>query len=140
MLKSSWQQWTSDCLLALELTPNQDEQAYLAEAQQIIKAVTQRVEVSCNRFEASSEMSRINAAGAGTYTVSQTLAEVLAVALEAYKLTGGAFDPRVEPALVALGYGTLQYGSQMPLALTLHLQEQVELRWTRPNLGGELRP
>jgi len=62
------------------------------------------VDAACNRFDPSSEISTLNAAGAGTYPISDTLELALEGALHAARVTNGLCDPTVLPALLALGY------------------------------------
>ena len=60
------------------------------------------VEATCSRFDETSELSRLNAAGQGR--VSELLAEIISLALEGRELTNGLFDPTVHDAVVASGY------------------------------------
>jgi len=83
-----------------------------------LRAELAAIDAACSRFRPDSELSRANAAAlsaqppTGTATgspvrpvpVGPLLAEALEVALRAAALTGGAVDPTVGPALVALGY------------------------------------
>lgn len=62
------------------------------------------IDLLASRFRVDSELSRLNAAGGGTSSVSADLAEALEVALRAARLTGGAVTPTVGSALVDLGY------------------------------------
>jgi FAD:protein FMN transferase len=64
-------------------------------------AVTDR---ACNRFHPASELSRLNDAGGRPVGVSPTLFEALVQAVRAAEITGGAVDPTIGTALVALGY------------------------------------
>ena len=64
-----------------------------------------RLDQAASRFRADSEICRVQArASGGTQVVSESLAEVVRVALTAAKWTGGLVDPTVGAALVALGY------------------------------------
>lgn len=72
----------------------------------VLRAELDAVDAACSRFRGDSELSRANAA-AGTgrpVPVGPLLAEAVDAALRAAELTGGAVDPTVGPALVALGY------------------------------------
>jgi thiamine biosynthesis lipoprotein len=62
------------------------------------------IDLLASRFRPDSELSRLNAAGGGTFSVSADLAEALGVALRAARLTEGAVTPTVGGAMVALGY------------------------------------
>ncbi|MEZ5407160.1 MAG: FAD:protein FMN transferase [Acidimicrobiales bacterium] len=72
-----------------------------AEAQ---RAVEDR-EARWSRFLPDSELSRLNGAGGGRpVIVSPDTFSLIAAAVEACRLTGGAFDPTVLTTLVAAGY------------------------------------
>jgi FAD:protein FMN transferase len=63
------------------------------------------IDLACSRFRPDSELMRLNAAaGSGAQRISPLLADVLAEALRAAKLTGGDVDPTCGRALVGLGY------------------------------------
>jgi len=61
-------------------------------------------ERALSRFDAASDLSRLNAAGGAWTAVDGRLVEALRLALRAREDTGGRFDPTVLPALVAAGY------------------------------------
>jgi thiamine biosynthesis lipoprotein len=64
-----------------------------------------QVEAALSRFRPQSELSRLNAAaGRGPQPVSSLLLEVLALALDAARSSGGLFDPTLLHALRAAGY------------------------------------
>jgi len=66
--------------------------------------VVRRCERRWSRFLPTSELSRLNA-GAGHPTIlERDTFELVAAAVDSWRLTGGRFDPTVEPALVAAGY------------------------------------
>lgn len=73
-------------------------------------AAGRREVAECNRdltrFDASSDLSRLNAASGTWVTVGRRLLGALRAALWAREETGGRFDPTVLPALVAAGYDT----------------------------------
>ncbi len=65
----------------------------------------ERLEACWSRFDASSELGRLNAAtGAGPHPVSPTLLLALVRAEQAWRETAGRFDPTVLASLEALGY------------------------------------
>lgn len=66
------------------------------------EAETERLEQLMSRFRPDSELSQLNEAG--ELDVSQDLAEVIELALDARARTGGRFDPTVHEAMVAAGY------------------------------------
>jgi len=61
-------------------------------------------ERALSRFDAASDLCRLNAAGGAWTSVDGRLIEALRLALRAREDTGGRFDPTVLPALVAAGY------------------------------------
>lgn len=72
-----------------------------------------------------SELTRLNAAGGGA--PSAWMAEVLALADRLHRLTGGAFDPTVQPLWRALATGGDVIGAQQRIG------------WNRVVLGPEIR-
>ncbi|SDP51841.1 thiamine biosynthesis lipoprotein [Klenkia soli] len=93
---ADWTAWT--CRVRLAVT---DPDA-LPAARALLTAELAAVDLACSRFRADSELSGL-ATGRWT-TVSPVLAEALAVALRAARLTDGDVDPTVGGAMVALGY------------------------------------
>jgi thiamine biosynthesis lipoprotein len=84
--------------------PGRRERDAIDDALAIVKRTFDREDERFSRFRAGTEISNVNAA-AGTWTrVSKGFLEVLDLALEAARLTGGLFDPTVLPALLAAGY------------------------------------
>jgi hypothetical protein len=70
-----------------------------------VDAELARLDQAASRFRANSEICRVQArAGHGAQVVSESLAEVVQVALTAAAWTGGLVDPTIGAALVALGY------------------------------------
>ncbi len=63
-----------------------------------------RIDRTCSRFRADSELSRVNAAAGRLLRVSELFAEALDVALRAARLTEGDVDPALGEALVFAGY------------------------------------
>ncbi|HXW87395.1 MAG TPA: FAD:protein FMN transferase [Streptosporangiaceae bacterium] len=76
----------------------------VGEARSVADGLLADVDLACNRFRPDSELSRLNAAGGRSMPVSQTLADLLAAALRAARITGGDVDPTCGSALLALGY------------------------------------
>ena len=77
-------------------------------AMKALRAELDAVDLACSRFRPDSQLSRANAsAGSGRpVPVGALLAEAVEAALRAARLTDGAVDPTIGPALVALGYDT----------------------------------
>jgi thiamine biosynthesis lipoprotein len=63
-----------------------------------------RREARFSRFLATSELSHVNGAGAGTLTVSAEMARMLTLALTAAGQTDGLVDPTLGGSLTAIGY------------------------------------
>jgi thiamine biosynthesis lipoprotein ApbE len=81
----------------------------LDEAGQLLAMDLAELDAAASRFRPDSEIARIgqmagDAAGLCTVTVSPLLAEAVAVALRAARLTNGDVDPTVGAAIAALGY------------------------------------
>jgi thiamine biosynthesis lipoprotein len=80
----------------------------LAEGRRVLEADLDALDRACSRFRPDSELMRLGAvagqAGVNTAEVSPLLAEAIAVALRAARLTDGDVDPTVADAMSALGY------------------------------------
>jgi thiamine biosynthesis lipoprotein len=80
----------------------------LAAARAMLEADLAAVDLACSRFRPDSEIAALDRAmagpGAGPVTVSPLLAEAIAVALRAARLTDGDVDPTVGAAMNAAGY------------------------------------
>ena len=63
-----------------------------------------RLDKEASRFRDDSEISRLQARGAGLFYISTGLAEAIGVALAAARWTDGLVDPTVGGSLVQLGY------------------------------------
>lgn len=83
--------------LIIDGEPDSSESALIAAEREI-----HRLERMLSRFLASSELSRLNAAG--ELDGSPEFVEVVRLALDARERTGGRFDPTVHDAVVAAGY------------------------------------
>lgn len=78
--------------------------------------VVRQVERTCSRFDAASDLSRVNAAPDAWHDVPATLALVVAEAGRAHERTAGLFDPRVLDALLTWGYDAgLAFGADGPV-------------------------
>lgn len=62
------------------------------------------LEARWSRFRPDSELCRLNAAGGGPVVLSTDTYRAVEVAVRAWRITGGRFDPTVLPALEAAGY------------------------------------
>ena len=61
-------------------------------------------ERALSRFDAASDLSRLNAAAGNWVEVGERLFQAVAAAVSARDATGGRFDPTILPALIAAGY------------------------------------
>src|SRR5580693_1038935 len=75
-----------------------------SQARAIADRVLADVDLACSRFRPDSELVRLNAAAGKPLAISATLADLLAAALRAARLTGGDVDPTCARALTGLGY------------------------------------
>ncbi|MGH3024727.1 MAG: FAD:protein FMN transferase, partial [Gaiellaceae bacterium] len=82
----------------LDVPPSLDAVLGLASVEREFR----RLEAVLTRFDAGSELSRLNEAGA--LEAGDDLVAVVELALAARERTGGRFDPTVHDALVAAGY------------------------------------
>jgi thiamine biosynthesis lipoprotein ApbE len=76
----------------------------LAGAQRLLAADLAEVDAACSRFRADSEIRALRNAHGRPVRVSPLLAEAIAVALRAARLTDGNVDPTVGAAMSAVGY------------------------------------
>jgi thiamine biosynthesis lipoprotein ApbE len=77
----------------------------LAVAREMLEADLAAVDLACSRFRPDSEIVALDrVTGAGPVRVSPLLAEAIAVALRAARLTDGDVDPTVGAAMNAVGY------------------------------------
>jgi FAD:protein FMN transferase len=92
----------------------------LSRACDAVDDVLAALDRQASRFRADSELTRLHAAGGGTFLLSRGLAEAVGVALAAARWTGGLTDPTVGDALVRLGYdrdfASIGADGQLPVA------------------------
>ena len=69
-----------------------------------VETLFARVERSCTRFDDGSDLMRANADPTNPHEVSPECAAIVGAAHEAYRTTGGLFDPRILDRLLAVGY------------------------------------
>jgi len=75
----------------------------LADGRHLLEADLAAVDAACSRFRSDSELVALDSAP-GPVEVSPLLAQALAVALRAARLTDGDVDPTVGAAMAAIGY------------------------------------
>jgi len=80
------------------------EPACLDDARRLLEQDLADVDAACSRFRADSEICNLRTEGGRPAPVSPLLAEAIAVALRAARLTDGDVDPTVGAAMSAIGY------------------------------------
>jgi FAD:protein FMN transferase len=80
------------------------EPALLSAAHNLLTTELAAMDLAASRFRPDSELSQLHRGAGSPMTVSPLLAEALAVALRAARLTNGIVDPTVGRAVIALGY------------------------------------
>jgi thiamine biosynthesis lipoprotein len=91
----------SECLVRVVVADDDPTGPMLVDG---ARALLADLEARWSRFRPGSELNRLNAhAGSPVFTSEET-AHVVAMAIEAWRMTGGLFDPTVLDALVVSGY------------------------------------
>ena len=90
------------CLVAATSEP--DDLAAAARALAAARCEVEACERALSRFDARSDLSRLNRASGAWVEVDSRLGEALVAAVRAREETGGLFDPTILPALEAAGY------------------------------------
>lgn len=134
-------EWTVWGLSASVVVP---DAADLATARGLAAAELAAVTAACSRFEAGSELARLNAGQrpAGGVELSPLLAEFVGAALQAAADTDGAVDPTLGADLDALGYdrdfARIPAASGYPAGTgtTIEVIRPRPAGWTRTHLGG----
>jgi FAD:protein FMN transferase len=75
-------------------------------ARALLAAELDAIDLACSRFRADSELWRLNHTPGRWVPASPLLAEALAVALDAARITAGDVDPTCGSSMVRLGYDT----------------------------------
>ncbi len=70
----------------------------------VAAAAIEVLEAKWSRFRPTSELCRLNDAAGAPVVVSPETFELLTRAVDAWRFTGGRYDPTILPALVAAGY------------------------------------
>ncbi len=96
--ETRWETWSTSIVLRLS-----DSRGLLA-ARVAVERELDAIDRACSRFRPDSEIARANASAGRAVRVSPLLAEALALALRAARLTDGDVDPTVGSALILAGY------------------------------------
>jgi len=95
---ASWPVWSTTATVVVE------RPEALAAACALVEADLAAVDAAASRFRPDSALAAVNAAAGRWVGIPALLAELVAVALEAAELTGGAVDPSLGAALRDAGY------------------------------------
>jgi thiamine biosynthesis lipoprotein ApbE len=104
----------------------------LPEARQVLESDLAEVDAACSRFRPDSE---IRALKGGRQAISPLLAEAVAVALRAARLTDGDVDPTVGAAMSAVGYDR-DFEHIIPNGPPLSLTVRTVPGWREVHLDG----
>jgi len=106
--------------------------AALPEARRLLEDDLAEVDAACSRFRADSEIRSLKGGG---QRISPLLAEAVAVALRAARLTDGDVDPTVGAAMSAVGYDR-DFRQIEPNGPPLRLTVRQVPGWREARLGG----
>ncbi|HVB13370.1 MAG TPA: FAD:protein FMN transferase [Candidatus Dormibacteraeota bacterium] len=111
--------------------------AGLEAAQAVVDSVLDQLDLTASRFRWNSELSRLNRGTGTPHRVSSLLAELITVALEAARATGGLADPTVGGPLMAAGYSEdfAQMAKSQPAGNTDAIPP--EWGWRRVRVQGQ---
>jgi thiamine biosynthesis lipoprotein len=96
--EARWETWSTSVVLRLT------DPRRLGGARVAVEHELDAIDRACSRFRLNSEIARVNASAGRAVRVSPLLAEALALALRAARLTDGDVDPTVGTALTLAGY------------------------------------
>ena len=108
----------------------------LAEARRLLTADLAEVDLACSRFRADSEICALRTVKGRPARVSPLLAEAIAVALRAARLTDGDVDPTVGAAMSAVGYDR-DFEHVQPIGPPLALTVRRVPGWREVHLEGQ---
>ena len=96
--EARWETWSTSVVLRLSNPRG------LAGARIAVERELDAIDRACSRFRSDSEIARANTSAGRAVRVSPLLAEAMALALRAARLTDGDVDPTVGSALILAGY------------------------------------
>ena len=108
----------------------------LDDARRLLEADLADVDAACSRFRADSEICQLRGEGGRPARVSPLLAEAIAVALRAARLTDGDVDPTVGAAMSAIGYDR-DFERIEPLGPSIALTVRTVPGWREVRLDGQ---
>jgi thiamine biosynthesis lipoprotein len=98
LAQCAWNRWTTEMHLLVT------DPAALPRAREVVDVELDAIELAASRFRPDSEISALAAADGVRTPVSPVLADLIAAALGAARMTDGDVDPTVGSAMIALGY------------------------------------
>lgn len=129
---TSWNDWS--CRVRVTVT---DASNLTAAKRQVIDLMAE-VSHAVNRFEPTSDISRVNAGAGRMIPVSNRMITLLDAALSAAAETGGAVDPTIGRHLERAGYGRDIGEVRGRLVLTGDVAEPLQADWTRVRVDHQL--
>jgi thiamine biosynthesis lipoprotein len=103
----------------------------LAQVRETVEAALARVIAQMSHWEATSDISRFNAAPAGSrHALPEAFAEVMACALRWALASGGAIDPTVGPLVACWGFGPEAQAHGLPASGAL-AEVRARVGWQR---------
>jgi thiamine biosynthesis lipoprotein len=113
------------------------EPAHLGQARQILTKDLAEVDAACSRFRADSEICSLSRGDGRPAEISPLLAEAIAVALRAARLTDGDVDPTVGAAMSAVGYDR-DFESIKDIGPAIRLTVREVPGWRQVRLDGRM--
>ena len=108
--------------------------ADLHQAREVVDAELAAIELAASRFRPDSEVCALAAADGRRRPISPVLAELIAAASEAARLTDGDVDPTVGSAVIELGYDDeFAQDTAVPRITSV----RVPVDWTALEFDGE---
>lgn len=123
----AWDRWSTRMHLLVT-----DPEA-LPAARAVVDAELDVIDLAASRFRPDSEVCALADAAGARVPVSPVLADLIAAALDAARITDGDVDPTVGSALVALGYdGDISIAGSSPRIASV----AVPVNWTQIEFDG----
>jgi thiamine biosynthesis lipoprotein ApbE len=108
----------------------------LPEARNLLAADLDQLDAACSRFRPDSEIRALRTAQGRPVRISPLLAEAIAVALRAARLTDGDVDPTVGAAMSAVGYDR-DFAQVRPTGPPLVVTTRTVPGWREVHLEGQ---
>lgn len=128
---AAWRALGCECRVAVT------EARRLAAARVLLAADLDRLDRAASRFRPDSELARLAVAGGRPVRLSPLLADLVRVALDAARTTGGTVDPTLGRALAACGYDR-DFAALPAQRSAAPVRVRVRARWQDVRLDGHL--